>query len=125
MRLLRNDGCARRPQRDPRRVQLLIVEEGASSLGPDVSAAEFDELIVLEQCQGESPGELLLRAAGRLSSLERAGCRVGRAVISMAPLFGPQLAAVRHMIALAVLGHVQVAAQASELVLVVDQSAAP
>jgi hypothetical protein len=42
----------------------------------------------------------------------------------MAPLLHPKLAAVRRMLALAVLGHVQVAAQASELVLALDQNAA-
>src|SRR6188768_2074521 len=125
MRLLRNDGCARRPRPDVRRIQLLVFESGAANLGPDISSADFDELIVLGQCQGESLSELLLRASARLSGLERAYSQVGRAVIAIAPLHEPQLAAARRLLGLAILSHVLVAAQASELVLAVDEHAAP
>jgi hypothetical protein len=125
MRLLRNDGCARRPRPDVRRIQLLVFESGAANLGPDISSADFDELIVLGQCQGESLSELLLRASARLSGLERAYSQVGRAVIAIAPLHEPQFAAARRLLGLAILSHVLVAAQASELVLAVDEHAAP
>lgn len=106
-------------------MQLLIVESGAGSLRCDIAGAGFDEVIVLGQCEGESAVELLLRASARLSSLERTGRQVARAVIIIAPLLDPQFAAARRLMGLAILSHVLVAAQDSELVLSVDESATP
>lgn len=123
--LLRNDVRARRLPPATRRVRLLIVEEGAQCQGTYLSPGECDEVIVLRQSEGESSMDLFVRATLRVADLERTGKQLAVALIAMSPLLDPQRTAVRRMLGLTILHHVQAVGKDSELVLAVDGAAEP
>jgi hypothetical protein len=125
MMLLRNDVRARRLPPATRRVRLLIVENGALSQEEYLSLGDCDELIVLRQLEGESSMDLLVRATVRIADIERTGNQIERAIVAMAPLLDPQLTAVRRVLLLTILRHAQAVGNDIELVLAVDEDAAP
>lgn len=122
--LVRESERARRARSATQRVRLLIAEKGADNLDAYLSPAEYDELIVLRQLEGETPTDLFVRTLTRISSLECTGKRVCHAFIALAPSFEPELAAARQMLGLALLSHVNAVGDDSELVLGIAHSAA-